>query len=297
MTNRTYRGRRPRRSSRFPRRLLFCGLLLLFFYGFFVWSNTSLQTETFTFVSADLPSGFDGCTIVQLSDLHGAEFGDGNEDLLAAVRDIQPEYIVLTGDLLDRFHETPPEYAVSLCAALTDIAPTYFVTGNHEWALGDVPALKAAIQETGTTVLTNSFVTLERGGDNIVLAGIDDPNGFADQKTPEELSAEVTESWDGFWLLLAHRNNYFPKQYCELGADLVLSGHGHGGMIRLPFTDGLISVERSLFPSYTAGFYEVNGASLFVTRGLGNSGRSFRLFNRPQIAVLTLHCAADGQPS
>ena len=93
---------------------------------------------------------------------------------------------------------------------------------------------------------------------------------------------------DAFWLLLAHRNNLFAERYSRLGADQVISGHGHGGIIRLPFTDGLISVERTLFPSYTAGFYEVESNDLFVSRGLGNSGPSFRLFNRPEVAVLTL---------
>ena len=102
------------------------------------------------------------------------------------------------------------------------------------------------------------------------LAGIDDPNGYADQKTPEELAAEVEAACpDAFWLLLAHRNNLFAERYSRLGADLVISGHGHGGIIRLPFTDGLISVERTLFPSYTAGFYEVESNDLFVSRGLG----------------------------
>jgi len=90
-------------------------------------------------------------------------------------------------------------------------------------------------------------------------------------------------------MLLAHRNDRFEHQYSLLGADLVLSGHGHGGIIRLPFTDGLLSTDRTFFPSYTAGFYETNDSCLFVTRGLGNSGPSFRLFNRPEIALLTLH--------
>ena len=284
MARRSHRRRRGRIPLLLP--LLFvtalCALLL-------VRSNYSLQVEPFTYTSPHLPEGFDGCTIVQLSDLHGAEFGDDNSDLLKAVREIHPEYIFLTGDLLDRFRETEAEYAIELCADLTKIAPTYFVTGNHEWALGKVRTLKSALSEVGVTVLTNEFLTLERNGDSILLAGVDDPNGFADQKTPEELAEEVTAAWgDHFWLLLAHRNNHFVKQYSKLGADLVISGHGHGGIIRLPFTDGLLGTDRDLFPSYTAGFYEANGTTLFVSRGLGNSGRSFRLFNRPQIAVLTL---------
>ena len=285
MTKKNYRGRR--RSH--P---LLTLLLILLFAAFAVCyydSNYRLQTDFYTAEFENLPEGFDGCRIVQLTDLHGARFGDDNADLLAAVAAAQPDYIFLTGDMLDRFRETPQGYAVDLCAALMEIAPTYLVTGNHEWALGSVRELKAAVAETGAVVLSNEFVTLERDGDVIVLAGIDDPNGFADQKTPEELAEELYEAYDDpFWILLAHRNNRFLTQYSLLGADLVMSGHAHGGLIRLPFTDGLVGVERDLFPSYTAGFYEENGSTLLVSRGLGNSGRTFRLFNRPEIVVLTL---------
>ena len=271
------------------RRVLLFLIFILFCVGFFHWSNHSLQVQRFTFTSPRLPAGFDGCVIVQLSDLHGALFGEDNRDLLKVVAKERPDYIFLTGDLLDQYRATPHSYAASLGGALADIAPTYFVTGNHEWALPDVPGLKRKLEEAGVTVLSNETVVLARGGDEIVLAGIDDPNGYADQKTPEELAEEVRAACgDAFWLLLAHRNNYFEDRYSLLGADLVISGHGHGGLIRLPFTDGLVSVERTLFPSFTAGFYEANGGEVFVSRGLGNSGPSFRLFNRPQVAVLTL---------
>ena len=282
-------AKQPRKKRSFGRRILTLLVLALFCAGFFQWSNRSLQVERFTFTSSRLPQGFAGCIIVQLTDLHGAEFGENNQDLIDRVRALSPDYIFLTGDLLDRFRETPHSYAVDLGAALAAIAPTYFVTGNHEWVLPHVPDLKDGLEAAGVTVLDNRFVTLDRGGDQILLAGVDDPNGYADQKTPEELAQEVREAWgDDFWLLLAHRNDRFLRQYSLLGADLVISGHGHGGMIRLPFTDGLISTDRTLFPSYTAGFYEENGSTAFVSRGLGNSGPSFRLFNRPQIAVLTL---------
>ena len=154
----------------------------------------------------------------------------------------------------------------------------------------DPAELKKALEARGVTVLSNEFLALERNGDTAVLAGIDDPNGYADQKSPEAVAEEVRAAYgeNAFWMLLAHRNDHFPEQYSLLGADLVLSGHGHGGLIRLPFTDGLVSTDRSLFPSYTAGFYEANGGEVFVSRGLGNSGPSFRLFNRPEVAVLTL---------
>ncbi len=277
--------RRRRRRRWLPRLLALAALCALLVW----WSNRSLQTQRFTYASPRLPEGFDGCVIVQLSDLHGARFGEDNQDLLSRVREEKPDYIFLTGDLLDQYRKTPHSYAATLVESLADIAPTYFVTGNHEWALRGVPDLKRELEAAGATVLTNEYVLLERGGDQILLAGIDDPNGFADQKTPEELAREVREAWgDGFWLLLAHRNNYFERHYSRLGADLVISGHGHGGLIRLPFTDGLVSAERRPFPSYTAGFYTANGRDVFVSRGLGNSGATLRLFNRPEVAVLTL---------
>lgn len=282
------RSKRPRRRGR---GLLFL-LALAVLAGLYVhWGNTALQTAFFSPFFQDLPRGFDGCRFVVLGDLHSTSFGEQNETLLEAVRAQEPEYIFLVGDLLDAFRDIPEGYAEETAAGLTAIAPTYYVTGNHEWAIGDVPELKKALEAQGVTVLSNQFVELERNGSRILLAGIDDPNGYADQKSPEALAEEVRAAHvyeDPFWILLAHRNNYFPEQYSLLGADLVISGHGHGGVIRLPFTDGLVSTDRTFFPSYTAGLYMENDSMLFVTRGLGNSGPTFRLFNRPEVAVVTL---------
>ncbi len=279
------------RKKRRPLRTLSLLLLTAAAFALFLhWENTTLKTTRFNPVFPDLPTGFDGCKIVVLSDLHGAVFGQDNQDLFAAVAAESPAYIFYLGDLEDRHRGPVPGYAESVAEGLSAIAPTYYVTGNHEWAIGGVPALKERLSAHGVTVLSNQFLTLERNGDTIVLAGIDDPNGYADQITPEDLAARLyAQEGDPFWLLLAHRNDRFPEQYSLLGADLVLSGHGHGGIIRLPFTDGLLSTDRTLFPSYTAGLYEENGSCLFVTRGLGNSGPSLRLFNRPEVASVTLH--------
>ena len=203
----------------------------------------------------------------------------------------------MTGDLVDRGTEEPNAYAAEVGAALSAIAPTYYVTGNHEWGHGTaaVRALKSTLRESGVTVLSNEFVPLTRNGDTIVLAGIDDPNGYADQETPQQLAQEVYAKYgDPFWLLLAHRNNNFNGYYCRLGADLTFSGHAHGGIWRLPFTDGLVDTTLTLFPSFTSGFYHCTdenceGAMVFVNRGLGNSPKIVpRILNRPQVAVITL---------
>jgi predicted MPP superfamily phosphohydrolase len=185
----------------------------------------------------------------------------------------------------------------TLDKGLAVIAPTYYVTGNHEWSVewgGEkdfVHTLKSMLTGNGVTVLSNEYVLLERGGASVVLAGVDDPNGYADQKTPVELYAEITEEWPGlFSLLLAHRNDAI-EEYAAAGYDFVMSGHGHGGIVRLPFTDGLLSPARTFFPTWTAGLYRVGNTTLFVSRGLGNNTEpinGFRLFNRPDLAVLEL---------
>ena len=261
------------------------------------WGNSSIETDEAVFASGTLPAGFDGCRIVQLSDLHGKYFGKDNERLYDAVSAAQPEYIFLTGDLVDRRTQEPAVYAAEVGAALTAIAPTYYVTGNHEWGHGTavVEDIKRTLRENGVTVLSNEFTELTRNGDTIILAGIDDPNGYADQKTPRALAREVYAAYgDPFWLLLAHRNNNFNGYYCRLGADLTFSGHAHGGIWRPPFTDGVIDTTFTLFPSFTSGFYhctdeDCEGAEVFVHRGLGNSPRVIpRILNRPQVAVITL---------
>lgn len=279
-------AKRRNKRRRLPLLLLAALLALLWVYR----GNTALQRTCFDPVFSNLPAGFDGCRIVVLSDFHGAEFGRENEALFSAVAAEEPDYIFCLGDLVDRSLAAPEAYAETVAAGLSAIAPTYYVTGNHEWATGNVRELKDVLSRCGVTVLTNCALLLERNGDTVVLSGIDDPNGFADQKTPEQLAAEVkAEYGDTFWMLLAHRNDRFVPQYSLLGADLVLSGHGHGGIIRLPLTDGLLSTNRTLFPTCTAGLYYRSGSTLFVTRGLGNSGPTFRLWNRPEVAVLTLH--------
>mgnify|MGYP002621171246 CR=1 FL=1 len=118
-----------RRKHHFWRDLL---VLIVLFGLFLCWGNRSIETDEATFTSAELPAGFDDCRVVQLSDLHGKYFGKGNERLYTAVKAAQPEYIFVTGDLVDRGTEDPNAYAAEVGAALSAIAPTYYVTGNHE---------------------------------------------------------------------------------------------------------------------------------------------------------------------
>jgi len=261
-------------------------LLILFF-----WTQQNLiKTETVEVTSKKLPSAFDGFRIVVVSDLHGKVFGENNAVLLKKVGALKPDIIAITGDLI----ETGEQFSIvpAVASGLAQIAPTYYVTGNHEWYVKRVTELKKLLTQCGVTVLTNEFVSLERSGQLLVVAGIDDPNGPADQKTLGELEDEVDAAYkDPFWILLAHRNA--PSRYdSEDGADLVRCGHAHGGLIRLPFLGGLIGTDRQLFPKYTSGLWETQwGVQVFISRGLGNAGRTFRLFNRPQLPLIILRAA------
>ena len=254
------------------------------------WDNTRLVTEEFTYADASLPASFEGFRIVQLSDLHGRSFGGRLPEAVAAAK---PDIIVLTGDFVDK--NTVSAALEDTVAAIAAIAPTYYVTGNHEWGAHKAKETLSYFREWGVTCLENEYVPIARDGARIFLAGIHDPNGYADQKTPSALARELyAAEGDPYWLLLAHRSNRFDGEYCRLGANLTLSGHAHGGIWRLPFTDGLFSTNLTLFPSFTSGFYTCTGAdceeeTVFVSRGLGNSPRYLpRVMNPPQIAVITL---------
>lgn len=284
--NKTNQVQKRRHPLRWVAALL---ILLAVGWCFLQWQLWGIQVTVTRVGVHGLPDGFEGLRIVQISDLHGHEYGQDSEALLALVAQQVPEFIVVTGDLIDQ--ESHLAMVPALARGLAAIAPTYYVTGNHEWAVGGVPRLKGILTECGVTVLSNQYVTLERNGDSLVLAGVDDPNGYADQKTPEELYGEIQrEAGDLCTILLAHRNDRFD-QYAAAGYDLVISGHAHGGIVRLPFTDGLLGTDRKLFPTWTAGVYTLGDSTLFVSRGLGNNTvpiHGFRLFNRPDLAVLEL---------
>ena len=143
-------ARRSKRRGR--RRFLALLVLAALAAGFLYWSNTSLQTAEFSLVLPELPQGFDGCRIAVLGDLHSTFFGEQNEELMDAVRIQRPEYIFLVGDLLDAFRDIPEGYAAKIAASLSAIAPTYYVTGNHEWAVGDVPELKKNLEDRKSVV-------------------------------------------------------------------------------------------------------------------------------------------------
>ncbi len=278
----------PKRRRKTGRLIL---LVLILIFAFLAYdSNTRIEVSEYNLSYSCLPSDFDGFRIVQLSDIHTTLFGKNNEKLFDAVRKAAPDIIAITGDLVD--DNTHGDYIARLFEGLTAIAPVYYVTGNHEWSSHFLSELQELMGEYGVTYLSNEYVLLERSGRSIVLAGVDDPCGYADMKTPRELIEEIHRDvgTDKYVCLLSHRNNSLTK-YSGLGYDTILSGHAHGGLIRLPFTDGLIGPSRELFPDYTCGIYSENGTDMVVSRGLAVALETPRFLNNPHIPIIILHTA------
>lgn len=261
-------------------------VLLVVLVWFFWYENETIETEILPVTIASLPEEFQGLRIVVLADLQGREFGKDNGRLIEAVRGARPDLIAICGDLIDTPEEL--EIVLPLAQQLVLLAPTYYVTGNHEWACGAAQQTMQQLESAGVTVLANAFVTLTRGESRLILAGVHDPNGPYDMMQPEQLLSQIREQApDVPVVMLSHRNDAL-EQWAALDVDLVLCGHGHGGVIRLPFVGGLLGTDRELFPEYTAGLYRLSGTQMAVSRGLGNSGVPFRLFNRPHVPVITL---------
>lgn len=257
------------------------------------WGNTALLLTYITVNSADLPTGFDGYRIAQISDLHNAEFGEANEALLQLLKDAQPDSIVITGDMLDSRH-TDVQAALRFAQGAVQIAPCYYVTGNHESRIAQFPAFAAALAELGVTVLRDQAVPLTCNGDTVTLLGVDDPAfslGEGAQLNTAALMegklATLGEGAQGYTILLSHRPELF-QTYCAADVDLTFSGHAHGGQVRLPLIGAVYAPNQGLFPQYVDGLYTQGASAMVVSRGLGNSLFPFRFNNRPQVVLAEL---------
>lgn len=260
--------------------------LVLTCAAIFADSRWRLDTCTYILSSPRLPAGFDGYRIVQLSDLHGMEFGEDNRRLIKAVDAALPDLIVLTGDFIEG--STDLEIIRTLCLQLADIAPVYFVSGNHDAGSRKLEALAALLEECGVRYLRNEYCSLEYCGDQILLCGVEDPNTWAVMPKPDEVVSQLrAEHPDDFVVLLGHRNDW-PEKYPYLDVDLIFSGHGHGGIVRLPFVGGVLGTNAELFPEYDAGVFDTLRYDMVVSRGLGSFAYVPRFLNPPHIPVVVL---------
>ena len=267
-------------------------LFTVFIVGWIVWGNHHLTLSRDTISSERLPSAFDGFKIAHISDLHNASFGHNNSRLLSVLAQTQPDIIVITGDMWD-FRSFDAKVGLHFAQQAAKIAPTYFVTGNHESLITQYDVLAASLVDAGVNLLDNRTVTLSREGQNLVLAGLSDYHFYPDESSTPKLllTSAVLQSLittDDYTILLAHQPEHF-NDYTQSGADLIFAGHAHGGQIRIPWIGGLFAPGQGSFPQYDAGIYTMDMSTMVVSRGLGNSQFPVRINNPPEIVMVELH--------
>lgn len=282
-------------------------LLVLAVIVISIYENRTLTVTRYRIASAKLPEGFSGKRLVMLADLHNARFGSGNERLIQAVDAEHPDYIILAGDMIVSDVNSDYSATVALVRELSKRYPVYYEKGNHELRvathLEDYGRFWERYRQEMlgcVTFLDNESVELYRGGDGIVrLTGLDTAPEYYKRfrrkpMEPAYLQDVIgTPPKQGYEILIAHHPAYF-KDYAAWGADLVLSGHIHGGMVRLPLLGGMISPMVQFFPKYDRGRFEEDDSVLLLSGGLGNHTLKIRINNLPEIVVADLiHAELD----
>ncbi|MBQ1632157.1 MAG: metallophosphoesterase [Clostridia bacterium] len=245
-------------------------VILLLAYLLFFLENRRFVIRRETIRHSKVTEPF---TVVQVSDLHDCRFGNDQTKLLAAIRSAEPDLILITGDLFNRHNKHVYKNAFAFVRGALKIAPVWFAEGNHECALGETGEKYIdAIREMGVHILRDEYADLNE----VRLIGL------SQYASPETLSAMLDHQ--RLNLVLAHRPELFPI-YAGTDADVILSGHAHGGQIRL-FGIGIFAPGQGLFPKYTCGLYRRGKSLLHVSRGLGNTILVPRVFDTPELNIL-----------
>lgn len=264
--------------------LVLCGLYLHY-------ENTKLQVSNYNIINHNIPIDFNNYKIVQISDFHNNKSNTLTNDLIKEIEKQKPNIIVLTGDLIDS-NKTDIEVAINFIKNINNIAPIYFISGNHESNISSYSKLKEQIEENKVIILDNKVEILKINESEINLIGIDDPrmaneDGVSDSEIVKVELANAKYNENKYSILLSHRPELFDT-YVEKEINLILTGHAHGGQIRIPFIGGIVAPNQGFFPKYTSGIFEENKTTMVVSRGIGNSILPFRINNRPELVVITL---------
>ena len=255
-----------------------------------LWENNHPEITRAVIKSDRLPNSFKGYKIAQVSDLHNAKIGGDNQRVLDLIKDANPDIIVFTGDIVDS-RKTDFDVAVDFAKRAEEVAPCYYVCGNHESRLTNYQTLVKRLEGVGVTVLQNQKIRLELDGEYITLLGIVDPafyNEYPSDQDDEYVAktlANLLRLDDGFRVALSHRPELI-NTYAQFDLDVVFSGHAHGGQFILPLIGGLFAPNQGLFPDYTQGVHTVENTKLVISRGVGNSAFPFRFDNRPEVVLV-----------
>lgn len=235
--------------------------------------------------------GPDGLRVLLLSDLHGYVFGKDQSELINLIRSKEPDIILLAGDIVD--YQAGFEGTHLLLEGIRGLAPVFYVTGNHEYYEGKADHITLMLSEDyGVNVLSDDYIELEIKGHRLMIAGVEDPMKeriFSDYNQTDSMRAAFggLDGEDGTYkILLTHRPERY-KTYLQYPFDLIVSGHTHGGQVRLPLLiNGLYAPNQGYFPKYAGGLYIHGQTNHIVTRGIGLWPRIPRVFNPPEICLI-----------
>ncbi len=273
---------------------IFCVLAIIFtlFIAWIVYGNTHIGISQYKIETDKIADSFNSFRIVQISDLHNAEFGDNNSRLISKIKAIDADMIAITGDMID-WDKTDVDIAIEFAKNVAEIAPTYYVNGNHEAGVPDeYEKLKQGLLDAGVIILENSSADIVKGEEKLTIVGINDPSfisGSVGETQHDKIKNELVDATpenNNYKILLAHRPEYIGIY--KHNADLVLSGHAHGGQFIIPFVGGLIAPGQGFFPQYYDGLYRIDSTDMIVSRGIGNSIIPIRINNNPEIVVAEL---------
>lgn len=265
--------------------LLILGSIIFFLY----YQNNHIKVRKILVESKKLPSSFDNFKILQISDLHNKSFGFENKKLINKIFKINPDILVITGDLVDR-NKYKLDVAIKFIEKLENNFPIYYCPGNHEFVTKDYHNIRNQLEKNYVNVLDNRNIKLYKNDDFIYISGIDDPYFYKDGTRVRTINKHLKniQTNDDFNILLSHRSEYF-NIYKQYGFDLVFSGHAHGGQVRLFKLGGLYAPNQGFFPEFDCGLFFENGTNMIVSPGLGNSTFPLRLFNYPSLMVCVLN--------
>lgn len=262
--------------------------------------TNKIDVTEYSILNEKIPQEFNDFKIVQLSDFHSNGYKDTTDIIINKIENINPDIVVMTGDMVSWEIGNIDELE-KLISSLSINYPIYYINGNHEQLLeitnlNEYNEFLNKIKSLGVTYIKNNFVEIIRDGQSINLYEIDIPlmegNGLyvkEGELDDDYINSKLSNiKSNKFNILLAH-NPLFIDEYSSWGADLVLSGHIHGGIIRIPIVDvGVLSPEKKFFPKYDSGEFKVGDTTMIVNRGIGTSSIKLRVFNNPEISVITL---------
>ncbi len=268
--------------------ILSCIVIVFIFFIFYGYlQNFCLKVEYYSIVSAAVSRDV---RIVLLADLHGNQFGRDNQKLVQRIHECEPDFICVAGDLTVKDGKHTARM-LSLLERLSDSYEIYYSPGNHEIRMPDYPEYVAKIKAMGIHYLANESAVRQ---DGCIMTGLDLPMYWYRNRwrkrnrplRPKRVRRYVKKRPDrGFHILLAHNPEFFDA-YAGWGADLTLSGHVHGGIMRLPVLGGVIAPSLRLFPKYDAGEFRLNNSEMIVSRGLGTHHIKLRFFNPPELSLI-----------